>query len=302
MLRDWILPRSIATQVKWSDALDDVQMEKDEEPMRFFSRVDKVVGIQASLRVQKSIGDVNRQLVRVLTSDYEMKQRSLLYRDEINRAKIENIVRQRHLGLPVSTGGNVGQALWTNGEDNGGSGRNRNNRKTRNSNNSSNRRDRNNSINGSDRNNSSNNSNGSNGSNNSSNNNNSSNSSNSSNIPQSAYSNISNNSSNNSNSSNIPQSPYDIVRGKCIRCLKPGHRWQERIAYVPPVVGTTGNGQYKASENVCCLASVLLGTSDGSSKENTDKNTARTWVADISATYHMTRSVDMMHDIRPTSD
>ena len=49
MIRDWFLPRSIATQVKWSDAFDDVKMEKGEEPMKLFSRVDKIVGTLASL-------------------------------------------------------------------------------------------------------------------------------------------------------------------------------------------------------------------------------------------------------------
>ena len=140
MLRDWFLPRSIATRVKWSDAFDAAQMEKGEERMKFSSRVDKIVGILASLGVQLSLGDVNRKLVRVRTSDYEMEQRTLLYRDEISRAGIENVVCQRHLRLPMSTGGNVGQALWTRGEDNGRGVRNRNNRKPRISNNSSNRR------------------------------------------------------------------------------------------------------------------------------------------------------------------
>ena len=226
------------------------------------SCVDKIVGILASLGVQKSVGDVNRKLVRVLTSDYEMEQRTLLYRNEISRAEIENVVRQRRLRLPVLTGGNVGQALWTSGHDNGGSGRNRNNRNPRISNNTSN----------------------------SCNNSNSSNSNNS------------NNNSNSSNSSRIPQSAYDLVRGKCIRCLEPGHRRRESTPYVPPVVSTTGNGRNKDSKNVCCLASVLLGTSVGSRKENPGKNTADKWVADSGATYHMTRLADLMHDIRPTND
>ena len=93
MLRDWFLPRSIATQVKWSDTFDDVKMKKGEEPMTFFSRVDMIANTLASLGVPKSEGDINRKLVRVLTDDYEVEQRTLLYRDEITRALIENIVR-----------------------------------------------------------------------------------------------------------------------------------------------------------------------------------------------------------------
>ena len=70
----------------------------------------------------------------------------------------------------------------------------------------------------------------------------------------------------------------------------------------PPVVDTTVSGQNNARENVRCLASVLLRTIVGSSKENPTKNMAEKWVADSGATYHMTRSTDTMHDIRPTHD
>ena len=163
--------------------------------MKFFGRVDKIVGILTSLGVPKSVDDVNGKLVKVLTDDYEIQQRTLLYRDEISRAEIESTVRKRHLRLPVSTGGHVGKALLTGAQSNSGSGGNRNNRKPRNSsgNSSSNRS------------------------------NSSSNSSDSSNI--SNINNSSNSSNSSSNSSDIPQSAYDLVRGKCIRCLEPGHRW-----------------------------------------------------------------------------
>ena len=93
--------------------------------MKFFSRVDKMVGTLASLGVPKSEGDVNRKLVRVLTADYEIEQRTFLYRDEITRAEIESIVRQRHLRLPVSRENNVGQALFSDGAARGNRGRGR---------------------------------------------------------------------------------------------------------------------------------------------------------------------------------
>ena len=139
----------------------------------------------------------------------------------------------------MSMGGNVGQALWTSRQDNGGSERNRNNRKTRSSNNSSNSSECR------------------------------SNSSNNSNNSNSSTSSTSNNSGNNSS---IPQSAYDLGRGKCIRFLEPGHRWRECTSFVPLVVGT--NGQNNVSENVRCLASVLLDTSVGSCKEDPSKNAA----------------------------
>ena len=102
-------------------------------------------------------------------------------------------------------------------------------------------------------------------------------------------------SSNSRNISNILQRAYDFLTGTCIRCLEPGH-WRECAAYVHSIVGTKGRN--KASENVCCLASVLLGTS----KLNSSKITAAKWVADSGVTYRMTRSADIMHDIRPSSD
>ena len=46
--------------MKCSDAFDVVQMEKGEEPMEFFRRLDKIVSTLASLGVPKSEEDVNR--------------------------------------------------------------------------------------------------------------------------------------------------------------------------------------------------------------------------------------------------
>ena len=90
--------------------------------MKFFDRVDKIVSTLALHDVTKSEGDVSRKLVKVLTDEYEIEQRTLLYRDEKMRAKIENIVQQRHLSLPVSKGKNVGQALFSSGVGRGGRG------------------------------------------------------------------------------------------------------------------------------------------------------------------------------------
>ena len=205
--------------------------------IKFFSRVDKVDDIVTSFGEPKSVGDVNRNLVRVLTSDYEVEQRTLFYRDEISPAQVENIVRQRHLRLPVSTGGNVGKAFWTSRQDNGGSGKNRNNRQ-RNGNNITD----------------------------------SSNGSNSSNSGDTSNSSNGNNNSNSSSGSYIPQSAYDPARRNWFWCLEPGHRWRECAADVSPAIGT--NAQKNANEKVCCLASVLLGSSVSSCKEDPSKNTA----------------------------
>ena len=79
MLGDCFLPRPIAAQVKWSDAFDAVQMEKDEKPIIFFSHVDKIVGILTSLGVQGTVSDVNRKLLRINTVRAITKPNSALY-------------------------------------------------------------------------------------------------------------------------------------------------------------------------------------------------------------------------------
>ena len=196
MLRDWFLPRSIATQVKWSDAFDAVKIQKGEEPMIVFTRVDKIASTLASLGVPKSEGDENRKLVRVLTDDYEIEQRTLLYRDEITRADVENIVRQRYLRLPLSKGKNVGQALFSGGvarggcgdgrggSRDGGRGSNRNNSRSRNKG-----------------------------------------------LANAGASEGSEGSSNPpAHKPTIPQTEYDKAKGKSTRCLEPGHmRYSARL-------------------------------------------------------------------------
>ena len=66
MLKEWFMPETTADQAKWSDAFDAIRMEKGEEPMIFFSRVDKVMGVLASPGVTKSVGNVNGKLERTL--------------------------------------------------------------------------------------------------------------------------------------------------------------------------------------------------------------------------------------------
>lgn len=89
MLRDWFMPISTAIQVQWWDALGTVAMEIGGELVFCFSRVDK---LSCSLGVPTSVGDVSRKLIRVLTNDYDIKQRTLFYHVETSRACIENIV------------------------------------------------------------------------------------------------------------------------------------------------------------------------------------------------------------------
>ena len=109
-----------AEQVKCSEAFDSAKMEKGEEPIKYFGRIDKIVGVFASLGVVKTVADVNRKIIMTLTSDYEMEERIILYREDVTGAEIESIIQQRHLRLPASKGKNVGQALFSNGTTRGG--------------------------------------------------------------------------------------------------------------------------------------------------------------------------------------
>ena len=89
----------------------------------------------ASLGVLKSVADVNRKIVMTLTSDYEMQEITILYREGVTKAEIESIVRQRYLRLSTSKGKSVGQALFSNGVARGGlagSGKHRSNSRSRN--------------------------------------------------------------------------------------------------------------------------------------------------------------------------
>ena len=45
MLNDWFLPKTQAKKSKWKRQFNDLVMEKKEEPIRFFARVDKIVGV-----------------------------------------------------------------------------------------------------------------------------------------------------------------------------------------------------------------------------------------------------------------
>ena len=64
-------------------------MEGSQEPIRFFARVDKIVGVLRSLGVHLRVKDVNLNIVEVLNAEYEFEKRKILYRDNIIRAEIK---------------------------------------------------------------------------------------------------------------------------------------------------------------------------------------------------------------------
>ena len=88
MLNDWFLPKTLGEKSKWKRQFNDLVMEKKEEPLRVFARVDKIVGVLGSLGVHLLTEDVNLKIEQVLTDGYEFEQRTILYRDNITRAEI----------------------------------------------------------------------------------------------------------------------------------------------------------------------------------------------------------------------
>ena len=99
MLCDWFMPKTTAEQVKWSVAFDSAKMEKEEEPMKYSGRMDKIVGVLASLGEPKTVVDDDRKIIITLASDYEMEECTILYREDVTRAEIVSIIRQRPLSL-----------------------------------------------------------------------------------------------------------------------------------------------------------------------------------------------------------
>ena len=70
MLRNWFLPKTLSEKSKWKRQFDDLVMKKEEERMRFFARVDKIVGVLGSLRVHLPVEDVILKIVEAFTANY----------------------------------------------------------------------------------------------------------------------------------------------------------------------------------------------------------------------------------------
>ena len=76
------------------------KIRKGEEPMKYFHRIDKIVGVLASLGVVKTVADVNRNIIMSLTSDYKMEERTSLYRENVTRAEITSIIPHGTCSFP----------------------------------------------------------------------------------------------------------------------------------------------------------------------------------------------------------
>ena len=103
----------------------------------------------------------------------------------------------------------------------------------------------------------------------------------------------------NENSSSTKNGKYDDMRNKCHRCLEPGHRWFNCTAHVIHAAKKSQNG---SGEVIGCLAIGMLGKRDAVGEREQGTDGTEKWIADSGATFHMTRSADLLRDVQPSED
>ena len=81
--------------------------------------------------------------------------------------------------------------------------------------------------------------------------------------------------------------------------MEPGHRWFDCTAHVIPAVS---NSQKGSGEIIGCLAIGMLGNRDAVGEREQSKDGTEKWIADGGATFHMTRSADLLRDLPPFVD
>ena len=64
-------------EVEMETPIHELVTEKREQSMRSLARLDQTVGVLASLGVYLSVEDVNLNMVKVFTDDYDCKQRTI---------------------------------------------------------------------------------------------------------------------------------------------------------------------------------------------------------------------------------
>ena len=96
------------------------------------------------------------------------------------------------------------------------------------------------------------------------------------------------------------------MKGKCIRCLEPGHTWSQYKARITPAPEQTSGGRAQGQNNgggtVCCVAKCMLGTNDDPCNEERSNYIGEKWIADSGASFHTTRSSDFLSDVRLGDD
>ena len=81
--------------------------------------------------------------------------------------------------------------------------------------------------------------------------------------------------------------------------MEPGHRWFDCTAHVIPAVS---NSQKGSGEIIGCLAIVMFGTRDGIGEREQGKDGRDKWIGDSGATFHITRSAELLRDLHPSED
>ena len=92
---------------------------------------------------------------------------------------------------------------------------------------------------------------------------------------------------------------YDAMRNKCHRCLEPGHRWYDCTTHVIRAAERSHEG---SGEVIACLTIGMIGTSGAVGGPEQSKDGTEKWIAHGNATFHMTRSTDLLRDLHPTED
>lgn len=121
VLNDWFLLKSLGQIEYWTETFDTLKLQKNGNPMNLFTHVDETAGVIAVLLLKITENEVNRNVVHVLTADYDMEHKTILYRGSIARAEVERTVRQCFLQLVV-TSRPAGQALFASVSNSDGGG------------------------------------------------------------------------------------------------------------------------------------------------------------------------------------
>lgn len=69
---------------------DEVKMEQGEDPQPYLNRIDEAVAMLNSLEAVKTDNKICRHIMRDLTKDYKIEQRTHFRKPNITRADIES--------------------------------------------------------------------------------------------------------------------------------------------------------------------------------------------------------------------
>ena len=80
--------------------------------------------------------------------------------------------------------------------------------------------------------------------------------------------------------------------------MEPGHRWFNCTAHVIPAV----KSQNGSGEIIGCSAIGILGERDAAGEREQGTDRTEKLIADGGATFHMTRSAELLRDVQPSED